>query len=176
MIRRATEAFAAYDYATAKSEIETFFWRDLADNYLEMAKQRLYAPEHPRTPAACYTLHTALRALLKLLAPLLPYVTEAIYLRAVRRGRRAAPRSTARRWPEADPALEDARRGASRGDAWWRSPRRCGAIKASKTWAWQPRYIELQLGTPDEPLAGLLREAARRPDERHPRALDVDST
>ena len=38
---------SAYDYAAAKSEVEAFFWRDLADNYLEMAKQRLYAPEHP---------------------------------------------------------------------------------------------------------------------------------
>ena len=44
-----TACLEAYDYAAAKSEIETFFWRDLADNYLEMAKQRLYdRSEHPR--------------------------------------------------------------------------------------------------------------------------------
>ncbi|MEZ4641523.1 MAG: class I tRNA ligase family protein [Chloroflexota bacterium] len=42
VIARVTELFAAYDYATAKSEMEAFFWRDLADNYLEMAKKRLY--------------------------------------------------------------------------------------------------------------------------------------
>ena len=26
----------------ARDEVESFFWNDLADNYLEMAKQRLY--------------------------------------------------------------------------------------------------------------------------------------
>jgi len=37
----------AYEYATAKSEIESFFWQELADNYLEMCKQRLYDETHP---------------------------------------------------------------------------------------------------------------------------------
>ena len=36
-----------YDYAAAKSEIEILFWQYLADNYLEMCKQRLYDPLHP---------------------------------------------------------------------------------------------------------------------------------
>ncbi len=42
LIARVTALFEAYDYAAAKSEIEAFFWRDLADNYLELAKARLY--------------------------------------------------------------------------------------------------------------------------------------
>ena len=42
LIRRTTDLFHDYDYAAAKSEMEGFFWHDLADNYLEMCKQRLY--------------------------------------------------------------------------------------------------------------------------------------
>jgi valyl-tRNA synthetase len=76
LIQRTTDLFRQYDYATAKSEIEQFFWRDLADNYLEMAKQRLYdGPD----PGAQYTLYHTLLTILNLFAPFLPYVTEAIY-------------------------------------------------------------------------------------------------
>jgi valyl-tRNA synthetase len=79
LIRRVTELVEGYDYAAAKSEIEAFFWRELADNYLEMAKQRLYDPSDPAHTAARYTLDCLLHTLLKLLAPFLPFVTEEIY-------------------------------------------------------------------------------------------------
>lgn len=79
LIRRVTQAFESYEYANAKSDIEGFFWHDLADNYLEMAKLRLYDSQHPGHAGACQTLKTVFNTLLKLLAPLLPYVTEAIY-------------------------------------------------------------------------------------------------
>lgn len=80
LIEAVTKAFEEYEYASARSEIEDFFWRDLADNYLEMAKLRLYDPAHPAHAGACYSVKTVLRMILKLLAPLLPYVTEAIWL------------------------------------------------------------------------------------------------
>ena len=80
LIRRVTDLFHSYDYAAAKSEIEIFFWRDLADNYLEMCKQRLYDEAHPYRPGAIFALHHTLLAVLKLFAPFLPYVTEEIYL------------------------------------------------------------------------------------------------
>ena len=54
VVRRATTAMLDYDYAAAKAEVEAFFWKDLADNYLEMAKQRLYNPDHPQHPGAVY--------------------------------------------------------------------------------------------------------------------------
>jgi len=75
LIRRATEAFLVYDYAAAKHETDAFFWRDFADNYLEMAKLRLYAGD----PAARGTLHAVLLVLLKLFAPFFPHITEEIY-------------------------------------------------------------------------------------------------
>lgn len=79
LVRRCTDAFHAYDYAAAKAEAEAFFWRDLADNYLELAKGRLYDAEGAHHQAARWTLRHVLLATLKLFAPFLPYVTEAVY-------------------------------------------------------------------------------------------------
>ena len=79
LIRRVTQSMNEYEYAAAKNEVETFFWKDLADNYLEMAKQRLYSPAAPGHGGATFTLYLALLTALKLLAPFLPYVTDAIY-------------------------------------------------------------------------------------------------
>ncbi|KAA3663567.1 MAG: valine--tRNA ligase, partial [Chloroflexi bacterium] len=79
LIERTTTLFQNYDYATAKSEIETFFWKALADNYLEMAKMRLYEGGEASKPAQFALYHTLLTTL-KLLAPILPFITERIYL------------------------------------------------------------------------------------------------
>ncbi len=75
-----TAFFDDYDYAAARNEVESFFWSDLADNYLEMAKQRLYGEVDSRDrEGALFTLHEALQIVLKLFAPILPFVTDAIY-------------------------------------------------------------------------------------------------
>ncbi len=79
LIQRVTTLLDGYDYAAAKSEIETFFWGDLADNYLEMCKQRLYDPQNPEREGARFTLYHVLLNTLKLFAPFLPYVTDQIY-------------------------------------------------------------------------------------------------
>jgi valyl-tRNA synthetase len=79
LIGRVSELFRAYEYAAAKSEIESFFWRDLADNYLEMCKERLYGEAGPLRDGARFTLYSALLNVIKLFAPFLPYVTEEIY-------------------------------------------------------------------------------------------------
>lgn len=106
LIRRATELFRAYDYAGAKAETETFFWNDLADNYLELVKQRLYDETASGHEAARWTLTQVLLAVVKLFAPFLPYVTEELYqgLFVASDGATSVHRA---RWPEADPALED---------------------------------------------------------------------
>lgn len=78
LIQRVTELFQNYDYAIAKAEIESFFWSELADNYLEMVKKRLYDDDE-QAGGARYVLRQALSATLKLLAPIMPFVTEAIY-------------------------------------------------------------------------------------------------
>ncbi|MBN2043749.1 MAG: class I tRNA ligase family protein, partial [Anaerolineales bacterium] len=106
LVERATELLLQYDYAAAKAEIEAFFWRELADNYLEMCKQRLYAGSGSGWHAACATLHALLLTTLKLFAPFLPYVTEAIYqeLFAAQDGCVSIHRSP---WPEVQPSWLD---------------------------------------------------------------------
>lgn len=79
-LKLATEAYKNYDYATAKSVTETFFWTDLADNYIELVKQRLYDEPGEALDGARFALYHVLLITIKLLAPILPHVTEVIYL------------------------------------------------------------------------------------------------
>ncbi len=108
LVGRVTGSMQVYEYATAKSEVETFFWRELADNYLEMAKQRLYTQEETERAGAQLALYLVLRTVLKLLAPFLPYVTETIY-QSLFAGQAGEPGSIHReRWPQTDERLKDA--------------------------------------------------------------------
>ncbi len=95
-----------YDYAAAKSETESFFWTELADNYLEMAKLRLYDETHAAREGARYALYHALLTAIKLFAPFLPHVTEQIYLSLFAQ-RESSESIHTSSWPAADPMLED---------------------------------------------------------------------
>lgn len=108
LISEVTAAFERYDYATAKSDIEEFFWRDLADNYLELAKKRLYDGGTGHE-AARFTLYNALLATIKLMAPFMPYVTEAVYQSLFATGGETTSIHRAA-WPIAEARFED--RGA----------------------------------------------------------------
>lgn len=117
-IQHATDHFKAYDYASAKNETEDFFWNALADNYLEMSKQRLYAENDASRPGARYALTKVLLTILKLFAPILPYVTEEIYQGLfVARTENPNPENATdspslvsihnSHWPQPDPRLVD---------------------------------------------------------------------
>jgi valyl-tRNA synthetase len=107
LIQRVTELMQGYEYAAAKSEIESFFWRDLADNYLELCKGRLYDQSDPERDGARYTLYYTLLAVLQLFAPFLPYVTEEIY-RGLYAERGGQPSLHLTAWPTAEPFWTDA--------------------------------------------------------------------
>ena len=78
VIQTVTNHFENYDYAAAKAEVESFLWL-YADNYVEMVKQRLYNPS-PFREGAIFTINYILLVVIKLFAPIMPFVTEQIYL------------------------------------------------------------------------------------------------
>jgi valyl-tRNA synthetase len=105
-IQLATSAFQDYDYSSAKSITEAYFWHDLADNYLELVKGRLYGRNGAARDGAIYTLYKSLLATIKLLAPILPHVTEEIYL-TLYASHEASISLHRSPWPEGDPSWED---------------------------------------------------------------------
>lgn len=80
--RTAREGLERYDYAVGLRALDRFFWT-FCDDYLELAKDRLTTDRW--TPAqrlaAQATLWEALRVLLGLYAPYLPFVTEGLWQR-----------------------------------------------------------------------------------------------
>lgn len=79
VIKNCTEFFSNYEYARARAEVENFFWHTLCDNYFEIIKNRVYQSEGEKKIAAQYALHTCLLNVLKLFAPIVPFVTEHVY-------------------------------------------------------------------------------------------------
>lgn len=82
LIEDAGANFEKYVFNIPLQEIRSFIWHDLADYYLEMVKHRIYKPElygEKSKKAAQYTLKYVLDNVLKLLAPIIPHITEEIY-------------------------------------------------------------------------------------------------
>ncbi len=80
VIERATAAFEHFDYAQALMLIEEFFWQTFCDNYLELAKPRIYEEDltEGRLSAAS-TLRLVHRAVVRMFAPFLPFLTEEVW-------------------------------------------------------------------------------------------------
>jgi valyl-tRNA synthetase len=74
-IASVTEKLEAYDFAHAAQESYAFFWSELCDWYLEIAKPRLYEGE----AEVSATLLGVLERTLALLHPIMPFVTEEIW-------------------------------------------------------------------------------------------------
>ena len=70
----------AFDLARVLQETEQFFWTRFTDTYLELAKARAREEDDPAgRDSAVTTLRFALNVLLRMFAPVLPYVTEEIW-------------------------------------------------------------------------------------------------
>ncbi|MCL5100797.1 MAG: valine--tRNA ligase [Candidatus Marsarchaeota archaeon] len=75
LIKNVTMEFESYNSAGAKRLIDEFFW-SFCDNYLEFIKYRIYG----NGDKPDYILSHVFFAILKMMAPFLPYVTDEIYL------------------------------------------------------------------------------------------------
>lgn len=79
--RTATTALEVFDYAGARQAADDLLWA-FADDWLELAKHRIWFPERHSSEAlrsARLTMALVLRRLLTLYAPFLPFVTDELY-------------------------------------------------------------------------------------------------
>jgi valyl-tRNA synthetase len=82
LLKEAGESFDKYEFSKSKLISEKFFWNQICDNYLEIAKDRLYNPDERGSASrksAQYTLYYLVLNTLKLFAPIMPFITEEIY-------------------------------------------------------------------------------------------------
>ncbi len=82
MIIEATDAFEEYEYSKTRAKTEQFFWKEFCDYYLEIIKDRIYNPDKrgkAARQAAQYGVYTGINTVLKLMAPIMPHITEAVY-------------------------------------------------------------------------------------------------
>jgi valyl-tRNA synthetase len=71
-----TQYYEHYQFDRAMREIEQFAWHEFADHYIEMVKHRT---RDEKDEAVRYTLYTVCLGIMKMVAPLMPHVTEEVY-------------------------------------------------------------------------------------------------
>ncbi|MCS7144197.1 MAG: valine--tRNA ligase [Archaeoglobaceae archaeon] len=77
LIALVRENMDRYRFDEALKAIRSFVWYELADNYIELVKGRLYTGEEANS--AKFTLKYVLDRIIRLLAPITPFITEEIW-------------------------------------------------------------------------------------------------
>ncbi|MEU6993833.1 valine--tRNA ligase [Streptomyces sp. NPDC046465] len=153
----ATRAFEAFDYARALARTEQLFWR-FCDDYVELVKARAYGDhgDAAGTDSGRAALRTALDVLLRLFAPVLPFVTEEVWS-WWREGsvHRAA-------WPDAT----GLRTGAGDAEVLAVASEAIAAVRKAKTGARLSMRTEVARVTVTAPRAALNRFASAADDVR----------
>jgi valyl-tRNA synthetase len=76
--RNVNESLAAYRFDEAANAIYDFFWGELCDWYIELIKPRVL-PESAEARATCANLIALFESSLRLLHPVMPFITEEIW-------------------------------------------------------------------------------------------------
>jgi valyl-tRNA synthetase len=80
-VQKMNRCLEAYDLMEASSLIYEFFWHEFCDWYIEMSKVKLYGDDEECKSQAAGMLVGILEACLRLLHPLMPFITEEIWQR-----------------------------------------------------------------------------------------------
>ena len=78
--KEVNENITNYDLGVATQKIYDFIWNEFCDWYIEIVKTRLYGDDKESKLMAQVTLNEVLMNSLKLLHPIMPFITEEIYL------------------------------------------------------------------------------------------------
>ncbi|WP_297552511.1 valine--tRNA ligase [Thermococcus sp.] len=79
LIKFATEEMERYRFNLLTRELITFVWHEVADDYIEMIKYRLYGDDEESKLKAKAALYELLYNVMLLLAPFVPHITEELY-------------------------------------------------------------------------------------------------
>jgi valyl-tRNA synthetase len=104
-VREATESYERFRLNEAAAAVYRFIWSDLADWYIEQIKPRLYG-DAPGGDVARAVAAQTFDVALRLLHPVMPFVTETLWRRFP--GRRADASISVAPWPLPDQRAEDA--------------------------------------------------------------------
>ena len=79
LVKEVTENFDNYELGIATQKIYDFIWNEFCDWYIEIVKTRLYGADKESKLTAQIVLNEVLKNALKLLHPIMPFITEEIY-------------------------------------------------------------------------------------------------
>ena len=100
LVARVDEAYGNFEFGEITRELFSFFWNEFCDWYIEFSKARLNGS--PEDRAACQrNLVFVLDQALRLLHPIMPFVTEEIY-QQLPIDRTEAPYLIVAAWPDAE--------------------------------------------------------------------------
>ncbi|MBP1912859.1 valine--tRNA ligase [Thermococcus stetteri] len=106
LIKFATEEMERYRFNLLTRELMTFVWHEVADDYIEMIKYRLYGDDEESKLKAKAALYELLYNVMLLLAPFVPHITEELYQNLFR-GRIGAKSVHLLEWPKYDEGRTD---------------------------------------------------------------------
>src|SRR5262249_25539942 len=105
-----TQRIEGYEFGPAANGLYDFVWSDFCDWYVELSKSRLQSGDAASSETAKAVLLHVLDSSLRLLHPIVPFVTEALWqgLRKPERPDGTRSESVMRAaWPEPDASRED---------------------------------------------------------------------
>jgi valyl-tRNA synthetase len=88
LIKKCMVGFEDFDFFIPANAIREFTWNLFAAHYIEMVKSRAYGEgfNEKEQKSAWYTLHIVLKTLLKLLAPITPFISDHVWIELYGKG------------------------------------------------------------------------------------------
>ena len=102
LVSEVTENMEKYELGIALQKVYDFMWTEFCDWYIELVKGVLYGEDEKAKGIVYNVLNTVLQTGLKLLHPVMPFITEEIYTTLT-----DGESIVVSNWPEANEALKD---------------------------------------------------------------------